>query len=156
MSNNYIGGAIINTTDNIRNIQKDFSSFTTYNNLLIVIAAAVCIGFATREMITDIMNKVIFPILLFWTERSVSVQLYKKIIEKSKSIPFLSMLLIKFGEVLWIIFVWIIILWLTYVIFKKLIKIDLLTEKINIIQDITRYLTSQEKQHIMQEKYLKT
>jgi large-conductance mechanosensitive channel len=147
MSNNYLGTAIINTTDNILNIQKDFSAFTAYNNLLIIIAAAVCIGFATREMITDIMNTVLLPLFLFLTERTLSVQLYKKIIEKSKSIPILTMIFIKFGEIVWIIFVWIIILWMTYLIFKKLIKIDLLTEKINVIQDITKYLTNQEKKH---------
>jgi large-conductance mechanosensitive channel len=148
MSNNYIGTAILNTTDNIRNIQRDFSSFTTYNNLLIIIAAAVCVGISTREMISDIMNNAIYPILLFWTENSISVKLYKKIIEKTNSFPFLTMLLLKMGEILWIIFVWIIILWMTYFIFKKLIKIDLISEKINVIDDITRYLTNQEQKPI--------
>jgi hypothetical protein len=49
MSNNYIGTAIFQIRqNNIRNIQRDFSSFTTYNNLLIMYLATVCVGISTK------------------------------------------------------------------------------------------------------------
>ena len=33
---NYIGQTVITTTDDIRNVQHDFSNFTAFNNVLIV------------------------------------------------------------------------------------------------------------------------
>lgn len=148
----YIGQSIINTTDNIRNVQHDFSNFTAFNNMLIVYAAAVCIGFATKDMISDLMNEAVYPFLLFWTKHSITGYLFKKTLEKVKNNPILYTILHKIGAIFWIIFVWIIILWLTYFIFTKLIKIDLISDKINIIQDITKYLTNQEKPYKVKQE----
>lgn len=151
---NYIGQTVITTTDDIRNVQHDFSNFTAFNNILIVYAAAVCIGFATKDMIKDLMDEAVYPFLLFWTKYSMTGYLFKKILEKIKHNPIVYIIVHKIGAIFWIIFVWIIILWLTYFIFTKLIKIDLISDKINIIQDITRYLTNQEKSYkTKQENY---
>ena len=144
---NYIGQTVTTTTDDIRNVQHDFSNFTAFNNVLIVYAAAVCIGIATKEMISELMSEAVYPFLLFWTKNSITGYLFKKTLEKIKHNPILYIILHKLGAILWIIFVWIIILWLTYLIFTKLIKVDLISDKINIIQDITRYLTNQEKSY---------
>ena len=149
---NYIGQTIINTTDDIRNVQHDFSNFTAFNNVLIVYAAAVCIGFATKEMIADLMNEAVYPLLLFLTKNSITGYLFKKTLEKVKHNPTLYIILHKLGAIFWIIFVWIIILWLTYFIFTKLIKIDLVTDKVNIIQDIIKYITKQEKPYKIKQE----
>lgn len=140
-----IGGDIINTTNSVQNAENDFKNFTAFNNLFIIFASAICVGMATRDMISDIMNKTILPLLLYLTEHNIYHSIYIKIVHNTKLYPTLNVILIKFGELIWIFIVWFIILLLTYIIFRKVIKVDLVTSKVNIIQNITRYITGEEK-----------
>jgi large-conductance mechanosensitive channel len=145
-----VGKYIIDTTESVKSAQKDFQKFTTYNEVFLVTAAAICVGMATRDMVTDIMNEVILPVVTYMIENGISYFLYKKALERAGSYPLLYQVLSKFGHILWIVLVWILILYVTYVAFKALIKIDLITDKADIVQKITRYIT-QEHKHVDSE-----
>jgi len=142
---NPVEQTVLTTTNNVLNTQKDFSNFTAYNNELIIYAAAVCIGFATKDMISDIMNEAILPLLVFITKKSFSRFIFYKIIENLKDFPVISLILEKIAIIIWIVIVWIVILWLTYLVFTKLIKIDIISRNVNFIQDIIKYAIRQEQ-----------
>jgi large-conductance mechanosensitive channel len=152
MSQSLLGQTAFDSTNSILNLQKNFSNFTSYNGTLIIYAAAVCIGFATKDMISDIMNTAILPFLLFWSKHSIIGLLFIKIIDKFKKYPTFSLFLIKIGSIFWIILVWIIILWLTYFIFTKLIKVDVISNRVYFLQDIIKYATKQEQSYINKEE----
>jgi hypothetical protein len=141
-----IGKTIIDSTEHVKNVQKDFLSFTGYNQMFIVTASAICIGIATKDMITDVMNEAILPVITFLTEKSISYFLYTKALEKTIKYPLVNILLQKVAHLLWLLLVWILILYVTYIAFKALIKLDLVTDKINIIQGVTKFVTRQEQQ----------
>lgn len=146
-----VGQRIINTTETVKKAQQDFQSFTTYNNTFLVVASAICVGIATKDMVTDIMNEAVLPIVTFLTERSISYFVYSRTLEKTAKYPFLNLLLRKLGSLLWVVLVWLLILYVTYIAFKALIKIDLVTDKVELIQGVTRYVTGQEKRHVKGE-----
>lgn len=140
----YLGEAVINTAENVKQIQTDFHNFTALNSIFIVIASAVCVGIITKDTISDIMNEAILPLLLYWGKRSLSYLLYTKALEKTMSYPSVYIVLTKLGKLVWIIIVWIIVLFIVYIIFRKLIKIDLISSKVNLVQDMTKYVIGQE------------
>jgi large-conductance mechanosensitive channel len=149
-----IGRTIIDTTEHVKNVQKDFLSFTGYNQMFIVTASAICIGIATKDMVTDVMNEAILPVITFITQKSISYFLYTKALEKTMKYPLVNILLQKVARLLWLLLVWLLILYVTYIAFKGLIKLDLVTDKINIIQGVTKYVTRQEQRqpNVQQEK----
>lgn len=140
-----IGQKIINTTDDLKNVQKDFANFTAYNNLFIIIAASVCIGIATRDVISDIMNDTLLPLIAFIFKHGIFYLLYNKILTITHKHPTLNIIIQHIGKLIWLILVWVLTLFLVYFIFKKLIKIDFISDKINFVQDVTKYLTKQEQ-----------
>ena len=141
---------IIDNVEVLKNFQKQFQTFTAYNNVLISIASAVCIGMATKEVITNIMNEILLPIIASLSNTSITYILYKKAVEHTKFSGFLNAIIIYFGKFIWIMLVWFLILYLTYVLFKTLIKTDLLTGKLQLLEDITRSFTKQEKKEVKQ------
>ncbi len=142
---------IITTAEGIRNTQKDFQKFTAYNNLFIVLASAVCVGIITKDAISDIMNEAILPVVIFFGKKTISYFLYTKALEKTTSYPIINLLISKFGKLVWIILTWILVIYVVYVLFKKLIRFDLVSSKTELLEDITRYITGQEKRHVTTE-----
>lgn len=139
-----ISKGIMDTTENIRLVQKDFAAFTSYNNMFVVFAAAICVGIATRDLVTDVLNETILPLILFFTKQGITYMIYTKILEATTKYQTLNMVIQHVAKLLWIILVWMITLFLVYLIFNKLIKVDLVTSRANLVDDVTRYFTHQE------------
>jgi len=128
------------TGDKIKSAQQNFLQFTAYNNMLIIGAAAICIGLATKEAITQLLNQVILPLILYFGKTSLNYFVYLKALEHSMHLPWLHNLIKGIGRTLWIFIVWIIILYLTYVVFKQVIRIDLITSKVNLVESAANYI----------------
>ena len=128
--------------------QTSFKDFTTYQPF-IIIAAAVCIGLATREMISTIMNDSVLPILDFIIQHGLIYNAYAKLMSEIKGGTFLNLLLklvlSKFAYVIWLIIVWFITIYITFIIFTKLIKLDLVSDKLAMLDTTTKYIVDQEK-----------
>jgi hypothetical protein len=126
--------------DSIKNIQKDFMNFTSYNNILILGAASICIGLATKDAISDFMNQVVLPFILFLANGSVTYLSYLKAVQHSLKFPWLNAIVKACGKTVWILLVWFLILYITYAVFKKIIVIDLITSKVNLVEDLKKYI----------------
>lgn len=140
-----IGKTILTTAESVKNTQKDFQKFTAFNNYFIIIASAVCVGIVTKDAISDIMNEAILPVIVFLGKKSISYFLYTKALEKTTSYPIVNLLLQKFGRLIWIFLTWLLVIYVSYVLFKKLIKFDIVSSKADLVEDVTRYFTGQEK-----------
>ncbi len=144
-----VGKTVLTTTETIKANQKEFQKFTAYNNLFIVMASAVCVGIVTKDAITDIMNDAVLPIIIFFGKKTLSYFLYRKALEKTSSYPILNLFIQRFGKLIWILLIWLLVMYVTWILFKKLIKFDLVSGKAELIEDITKYVTSQEKQYVI-------
>ena len=132
---------LVNDVGNkIKNAQREFLNFTAYNNMLILCAAAICVGLATKEAISDIMHEIILPLILFFGKRSLDYFVYLKALEHSIHLPWLHYLIKGIGKLICIFLVWLIILYITYIIFKGIIKIDIVSDKVNIVQGTVNYI----------------
>ena len=133
-----VQATILDTAQTVKAVQKDFQEFTS---LFVVTAAAVCVGLATRTMIEDLMNEAVLPLLQYLLQKSLSYIIFSKLLQETKSLPFIYLVLTKISKVMWIIFLWLIVLYLTYVSYKAFIKIDLITNQVNLVEDVTKYVT---------------
>lgn len=130
---------VVQTTEPVRRFQQNFKTLTT-NTVIVLVACAVCIGFATKDMISNIMNESILPIISYFAVKSIPYFLYNKALQISKYNEILTLIISKLGLSIWIILVWIITLYLTYIAFRIITRIDVITDKVNMIQGISKYI----------------
>jgi hypothetical protein len=139
---------LVTASEKLQVFQTSFKDFTAYQPF-IIIAAAVCIGLATREMISTIMNHSILPIIDFIIKHGLIYNIYTKLMSEIKQGTFfyllLKLVLNKLAYVLWLIIVWFITIYITFIIFTKLIKLDLVSDKLAILDTTTKYIVDQEK-----------
>ena len=121
--------------------QQDFMKFTAYNNMLIIGAAGICIGLATKEAISEFLNEIILPFLMFLTEHSIFHQFVRRSVDRTSSMPYLFAFLKAVFKTSWIFTVWLLILYITYIIFQKIIKIDLITPRVDLVENAAKYVT---------------
>jgi hypothetical protein len=140
---------LVVAADKLSVFQTKFKDFTRYQPFLII-AAGVCVGLATREMISAIMNDSILPIVDFILKNTLMYNAYAKFLEeitfqKSFFYLFLKLILRKIGSIIWLLLVWFITIYISYIIFSKLIRLDLVSDKIAMLQATTKYIVDQEK-----------
>lgn len=140
-----IENAIIQTTESIKKFQNDFKSFVSSNFLFLVIASAVCIGFATKDMVSDVMNESILPLITHFAVKSIPYFFYNKALEYSNKHSVFHLIIRKVGRGFWLILVWILTLYITFIVFSSISNIDLLTGKMDIVQRLTRYVVGEER-----------
>jgi large-conductance mechanosensitive channel len=121
--------------------QQDFMKFTAYNNMLIIGAAGICIGLATKEAITEFLNDIILPFIVFLTQHSVFHQFFQRSVDQTSSMPYLFEFLKAIFKTSWIFTVWLLILYITYIIFQKIIRIDMVTPKVDLVESAAKYVT---------------
>ena len=131
-----------NTTNAVKNTQADFANF---NKALIITAAAVCIGLATKDTITDIMNEILLPLLTFVAQRSLWYFLYSKAVEASRRMRILKAVLQAVGKLIWFVLLWFVVLYITYFVFKHLIHFDPVTKQANLVDYVTTYVAGSTK-----------
>ena len=132
--------AIMQTTNSILTFQKNFSNYLTSNYLILLIASSVCIGFATKDMISDIMHESVLPIVIYFTVKTIPYFIYNKTLEYSSKYKLIHLLIHKLGRLFWIIIVWILTLYITYIVFRSITRIDLITGRVNALQSVTKYV----------------
>lgn len=121
--------------------QQDFMKFTAYNNMLIIGAAGICIGLATKEAISEFLNEIILPFIVFLTKHSIFHQFIQRSVDRTSSMPYLFEFLKALFKTSWIFTVWLLILYITYIIFQKIIKIDLITPRVDLVENAAKYVT---------------
>lgn len=133
---NDIGQTIISSTDKIKQFNAEFKSFTN-DKYLILGAAAVCIGFATKDAIEGILNQALLPILKILANASPLYLLFQYVKAKTSKAPIIYALIDKLGLVIWILIVWFLIIFVSYILFKKVLSVDLVSQPISLIQSGT-------------------
>ena len=138
-----IESSILETTDSLKNFQHNFAKFYTSNYMFLIIASAVSIGIATKDMVSTIMNESILPILDVFLVHSIPYILYLKSLEFSAKYPITNMIVRKLGRMFWIIIVWMLILYVTFIVFKAMSNVDLITSQSNMVQAVTKYIAGE-------------
>lgn len=141
-----IGNTIVSSTESIKKFNDNFKSFTT-NQTLVLVAAAVCIGMATKDAIEKILNQVIYPFIASIAKISIAFILYKKALENTQSYKTIHSVLESIGAVFWIFIVWSIIIFFSYILLKKVLVVDFVKPHLQFVEDNSKkYLigTSQE------------
>lgn len=132
-----IGNNIINYSENIKKNYNDYQKYTL-NHQLIVIAIGVCIGIATKDVITNIMNQIILPIIKSFGEHTLYNIIYKLLLVNTKHITILNSSIQYMGIFIWNLLSWSIIVFIAYLFMTQLIKLDIITPHINLIEDGAR------------------
>ena len=117
-------------------------NFTAYNHVLVMIAAAICIGIASKEAITNIITELILPLLVFMSKKSISMIMYNSLLQHTMHIKWLNALITGLGKLMWILFTWVIVLYCTWIVFKYVITIDLVTQKVNMVELVASKLSN--------------
>jgi large-conductance mechanosensitive channel len=147
-----LGNTIVTTTQTAKKFNDNFKSFTT-NQTFIIMAAAICIGMATKDAIDKLLNEVLYPIIKKIASFSIGVILYRKALEKTTSMSTIHSILESIGSVVWIFFVWLIIIFLSYLLLKKLLSIDFVKPQLDFVEDNSkRFLLGNEGGVVAQEK----
>lgn len=129
-----IGNTILNTT---HKVQEDYDLFKTYTTQkqIIIIASAVCIGFATKEVITNIMNEIILPFLT-----SIGTYTLFQFALNNVHNKFIYIIIKKTGLLIWFIFSWLIIIFIVYLFLTKFIQINPLAFDLSVINTGTKFI----------------
>lgn len=86
------------------------------------------------------MNEIVLPFVLFAAKGSVAYLAYSKAVEKTMRVGWIHALLKGFGKTIWIFLVWLLILYVTYAVFKKVITIDFVTPRVEMVENAATYL----------------
>lgn len=122
--------------------QSKYMNFTAYNKALVLGAAAICIGLATKEAISSIMNEVILPFLKYISKTSLIYVFYLFLLQKSIHNKIINAMILGLGKIIWIFLVWLLILYTTYIVFQYVIKFDMITDKLDFVSYISHKLHS--------------
>lgn len=121
---------ISEATHNINSINNDFKKYA-YNDQLILIAAAVCIGMATKDIIQKLLNDTLYPALKFIVSNSLYYWIFTILKNKSASRPFIVNTLNVIGEIAWLFLLWSIIVFISFVLFKKLLNYNIISNQLS-------------------------
>lgn len=132
-----IGNTVVASTQSVKNFNSNFKTFAG-NQQFVIVAAAICVGIATKDAIEKILNEIIYPFIRVAANASIAFILYKKALDSTQSMTFIHMLLEKVGAVVWIFIVWFLIAFLSYVLLKKVLTVDLINPQMQFLEDNTK------------------
>lgn len=132
-----VGNTLVASTQTVKNFNNNFKSFAG-NQQFVIVAAAICVGIATKDAIEKILNEVIYPFIRVAGNASIAFLLYKKALNSTQSMQWAHTLLEKLGAVIWIFIVWFLIALLSYILLKKVLTVDLINPKMQFLEDNTR------------------
>ena len=121
---------ISEATYNINSINNDFKKYA-YNDQLILVAAAVCIGVATKDIIQTLLTDTLYPALKFIVSNSLYYWIFTILKKKSASTPFIVNTLNVIGEIAWLFLLWSIIVFISFVLFKKLLNYNIISNQLS-------------------------
>jgi large-conductance mechanosensitive channel len=134
----YVQSTLSTTTNSIGDFNKDFQKYSS-NTTLISVAAGVCIGLATKEIIQSLMNETILPLLQFMIKTSLYYWAYMILLKLSLSKPVINKILETIGTIIWLFLLWSVIIFISFVLFKKLLNYNLISMQIGNIHKLGGY-----------------
>jgi len=126
-------------------ILTEYKKNILYNNYLILISSAVCIGFITSDTTKNIFKEILLPIIYFMVNHSILYKLYINSKIYLKNNIFLIFILEKFGILIWNILIWFVMIYTVFILFNYVIKFGVFDEQINLIKNVSKYI-DQEKE----------
>jgi large-conductance mechanosensitive channel len=126
------------TTDNIKKEYRDYRSFINNQNL-IIIAAGVCIGLATKDVVFGILNELVLPAIISLTKTSFMTLLYQQMIRKTHQMTLIHVLK-GVGKFVWYILTWFITIIIVFIMFVKLLHVDIVASKLDFLADTGKAL----------------
>jgi hypothetical protein len=146
-----IGQQIINGTEKVKQMQQNYRSSISENHAILIIAAAICVGIATRDVIADVMKDAILPLVLYLVKMGIPYMIYDRIKSSFARHTVLHVIISKLGNVIWLLLIWVMTLYLVYLVFAKLVGIDLIGNQVKLIQLATSYVFQEDKQQQQQQ-----
>lgn len=128
-------------------ILEEYKKNILFNNYLILISTAVCIGFITKDVTMNIFNDIILPIVNILLGKSIGYKLYLKLkiyFENSKIFFFL---LEKSGLFIWYILLWFIMIYSIFILFNYILKFGVFDNQIKLIKKISKYIEEERIKH---------
>lgn len=141
---NFLLNTTKNATNNVKKERSEFSKFI-YNDTFIVMASAITIGMTSKDMLNKIMYEIVLPIFIYFGKKGIPYYAFNKILQFSKNYPTLNWSLEKLGELIWIILTWFIIIYLTYVIYTRVLKFNIIGGQIDFVENTTKYFSNEKK-----------
>lgn len=126
------------TTDKLKKEYRDYRSFIN-NQQLIIIAAGVCIGIATKDVVFGILNELILPAIISLNKTSFMIVLYNQLMRKTRNMTILNILK-GFARFIWYILTWFITIIIVFIMFVKLLNVDLVGSKLDFLADTGKAL----------------
>lgn len=126
-------------------ILTEYKKNILYNNYLILISSAVCIGFITSDTTKNIFKEILLPIIHFMVNHSILYKLYINSKIYLKNNIFLIFILEKFGILIWNILIWFVMIYTVFILFNYIIKFGVFDKQINLIKNVSKYI-DQEKE----------
>lgn len=143
-----LGDMMLYSSQKVDNFQKGFQDNFSNNSLFLIIAAAVCVGLATKTALEQLLHKTILPVVTLIIKKTISYIIYNKALRASINIPVLNKSLIALGDIFEIIAIWLLILYLTYIMFSKLININILSQQAQILGYVGKKISQEEQKKI--------
>jgi large-conductance mechanosensitive channel len=127
---------ILSDTNNaVGNFHDTFKRYLS-NGDVIGLAAAVCIGIATKDITQRFLDEVILPILKNFGQTKLMYLLYQYMLKKTSKIPALQMFIELFGKTIWLFVAWSFLVFIAYILLKKLITNNYISTELGTLNKI--------------------
>jgi membrane protease YdiL (CAAX protease family) len=130
----------------LNNAYEEYKRNILFNNYLILISTAVCIGFITKDTAKNIFDDVLLPIIYFIINKSIIYNLYSKTKIYFKNNEILFFLVEKMGFFIWNILLWFIMIYSIFILFNYIIKFGVFDNQINLIKKVSKYIEEEKNQ----------
>lgn len=125
---------------------EEYKTNILYNNYLILISTAVCIGFITKDTTKNIFDDILLPTIYFLINKSLIYNFYLKTKLYFKNSEILFFLLEKTGFFIWNILLWFVMIYTIFILFNYIIKFGVFDNQINLIKKVSKYIEEERSQ----------
>lgn len=140
-----VGQTISSTTNTIGDFDNEFKKYSA-NSSLVTLAAAVCIGIATKEIIERLMNEVLLPLIKYMSNTSIPFLIYTFLLKVFRNKKNVTTILKAFGNIAWLFIVWSVIVFVSFVLFKKLLDKNFVSQQLAFFHKAGNYAVSLQEQ----------
>ena len=126
----------------LNNINRDFMA-TILGQGFILIAAALCVGVATKDILFKFIEEVLTPLALTFQNINVIYKLQTYLKHKFKPYPSATLTFDLIFQTLAIFLKWSLVLFLTYVLFTKVIKVNYITTELSMLNKVSVIIQEQ-------------
>lgn len=136
---------LLNDTNNaLGNFHQTYQRYLS-NGDIIGLAAAVCIGMATKDITQRFLDEVILPILKNVGQTKLIYLLYEYMVKKTTKFPILQSSIKIFGKTIWLFVAWSFLVFIAYILLKKLITDNYISTELGTLNKIGNIAVSYEE-----------